>query len=167
MLAQDVARGPRGLAQARDKADAARALVASGVEPIETKNEVKSVPTFAEMVADHIAAHVSTWRNETHRRQWTTSLETHAKRIWSKPVDHITTDDFLAVLTPIWHKIPETASRVRGRIEIILDAAKVRGFRDGENPSRWRGHLAHLLPPRKKLMRGHMPAWRSTTSRPL
>jgi integrase len=146
------------LAQARDKADAARALVASGVDPIETKNEVKSVPTFAEMVADHVAAHASTWRNETHRRQWTTSLETHAKRIWSKPVDHITTDDVLAVLTPIWHKIPETASRVRGRIEIILDAAKVRGFRDGENPSRWRGHLAHLLPPRKKLMRGHMPA---------
>src|ERR1700690_2304109 len=75
-----------------------------------------------------------------------------------KPVDTIATDDVLAVLKPIWTTKAETASRVRGRIEKVLDAAKAKGFRDGENPARWRGHLDHLLPKPAKLARGHHAA---------
>jgi integrase len=75
-----------------------------------------------------------------------------------KPVDIITTDDVLAVLKPIWAVKAETASRLRGRIEKVLDAAKAKGFREGENPARWRGHLDHLLPKRPKLSRGHHAA---------
>ena len=79
-------------------------------------------------------------------------------RLRAKPVDTITTDDVLAVLKPIWTTKAETASRVRGRIEKVLDAAKAKGFRDGENPARWRGHLDHLLPRPSKLARGHHAA---------
>ena len=80
------------------------------------------------------------------------------RRLRAKPVDTVTTDDVLAVLKPIWTTKPETASRVRGRIEKVLDAAKAKGFREGENPARWRGHLDHLLPRRSKLARGHHAA---------
>jgi hypothetical protein len=75
-----------------------------------------------------------------------------------KPVDTIGTDDVLAVLKPIWTTKAETASRMRGRIEKVLDAAKAKGFREGENPARWRGHLDHLLPRPSKLARGHHAA---------
>jgi integrase len=75
-----------------------------------------------------------------------------------KPLDEIRTDDVLAALKPIWQTKSETASRLRGRIERVLDAAKARGLRSGENPARWRGHLDHLLPKRQKLTRGHHPA---------
>jgi integrase len=86
------------------------------------------------------------------------TLKTYAAPLRNKPVDTIATDDVLAVLKPIWTEKPETASRVRGRIEKVLDAAKAKGFRDGENPARWRGHLDHLLPKPLKLARGHHPA---------
>jgi integrase len=86
------------------------------------------------------------------------TLETYAAPLRSKPVDTITTDDVLAVLKPIWTRKPETASRVRGRIEKVLDAAKAKGFREGENPARWRGHLDHLLSKPSKLARGHHAA---------
>ena len=74
------------------------------------------------------------------------------------PVDAVTTEHVLGILQPIWSKVPETASRLRGRIEKVLDAAKARGYRTGENPARWRGHLDHLLPKRQKLTRGHHKA---------
>jgi hypothetical protein len=77
-----------------------------------------------------------------------------------KLVDVIATDDVLAVLKPIWSTKPETASRVRGRIEKVLEAAKAKSFREGENPARWRGHLDHLLPRPSKLSRGHHAAMR-------
>ena len=76
----------------------------------------------------------------------------------AKPVDTISTEDVLAVLKPIWTEKPETASRLRGRIEKVLDAAKAKGHRSGENPARWRGHLDHLLPKPLKLTRGHHAA---------
>jgi hypothetical protein len=90
--------------------------------------------------------------------QWKTTLETYAAPLRAKPVDSIATDDVLAVLKPIWTKKGETASRLRGRIEKVLDAAKAKGFRNGDNPARWRGHLDHLLPKPPKLARGHHPA---------
>jgi len=98
------------------------------------------------------------FRNEKHKAQWKSTLETYAAPLRAKPVDTIATDDLLAVLKPIWTTKAETASRVRGRIEKVLDAAKAKGFRDGENPARWRGHLDHLLPRPLKLARGHHAA---------
>src|SRR5258706_8220238 len=98
------------------------------------------------------------FRNEKQKAQWKSTLETYAVPLRAKPVDTIATDDVLAVLKPIWTTKAETASRVRGRIEKVLDAAKAKGFREGENPARWRGHLDHLLPKPSKLARGHHPA---------
>ena len=92
------------------------------------------------------------------KAQWKSTLATYAAPLRNKPVDTIATDDVLAVLKPIWTTKAETASRVRGRIEKVLDAAKAKGFREGENPARWRGHLDHLLPKPSKLARGHHPA---------
>jgi len=87
-------------------------------------------------------------RKEKHKAQRKSTLETYAARLGAKPVDTIATDDVLAVLKPIWTINAETASRVRGRIEKVLDAAKAKGHRAGDNPARWRGHLDHLLPRR-------------------
>jgi integrase len=86
------------------------------------------------------------------------TLREYARPLRDKPVNEITTDDVLAVLRPIWQRIPETASRVRGRLENVLDAAKVQGFRTGENPAAWRGHLKLVFGARKRLTRGHHPA---------
>jgi integrase len=98
------------------------------------------------------------FRNEKHKAQWKSTLATYAAPLSNKPVDTITTDDVLAILKPIWTIKPETASRLRGRIEKVLDAAKAKGFREGENPAHWRGHLDHLLSRPSKLTRGHHAA---------
>jgi integrase len=98
------------------------------------------------------------FRNEKHKAQWKSTLETYAAPLRARPVDTIATDDVLTILKPIWTTKAETASRVRGRIEKVLDAAKAKGFRSGENPARWRGHLDHLLPRPSKLSRGHHAA---------
>ena len=146
------------LADARDKAAVARRKLAQGLNPIDDRKRSGGIPTFGEM-ADSVREALSAgFRNEKHKAQWKSTLETHAAPLRSKPVDTITTDDILAVLKPIWTLKPETASRVRGRIEKVLDAAKAKGFRDGENPARWRGHLDHLLPRPSKLSRGHHAA---------
>ncbi|MGD9667803.1 MAG: tyrosine-type recombinase/integrase [Hyphomicrobiaceae bacterium] len=149
------------LAEARKKAAEARALLASGRDPIESRRSDErqpAIPTFAEMADQVIAALEGSWRNEKHRAQWRTTLTTYCAPIRSKPVDAIQTADVLAILSPIWRSKAETASRLRGRIEKVLDAAKAHGFRTGENPARWRGHLDHLLGKRPKLRRGHHPA---------
>jgi integrase len=146
------------LADARDRASAARKKVAQGINPIETRNRDRGIPTFGEM-ADSVREALSAgFRNEKHKAQWKSTLATYAAPLSSKPVDIVTTDDVLAVLKPIWQAKAETASRLRGRIEKVLDAAKAKGFRNGENPARWRGHLDHLLPKPSKLERGHHAA---------
>jgi integrase len=110
-------------------------------------------------LADEVRQSLSAgFRNDKHKAQWKSTLETYAASLWSKPVDTIATDDVLAVLKPIWQVKAETASRLRGRIEKVLDAAKAKGYRNGENPARWRGHLDHLLPKQSKLARGHHAA---------
>lgn len=114
--------------------------------------------TFGTIATQHIEAHEPAWKNVKHRQQWRSTLTTYASEIWAMPVDQVTVDDLVAVLKPIWATKPETASRVRGRIESVLDAAKVRGLRTGENPAAWRGNLALLLPPRKKGPKRHHPA---------
>ena len=149
------------LAEARRKASDARALLSSGRDPIEARRagaEQPAIPTFGEMADQVITALQGSWRNEKHRAQWRSTLATYCAPIRSKPVNMIDTEDVLAILSPIWRTKAETASRLRGRIEKVLDAAKARGYRTGENPARWRGHLDHLLGKRPKLQRGHHPA---------
>ena len=146
------------LADAREKAADARRTIAQGFNPIDVRKRDGGIPTFGKMADDVVDALSAGFRNEKHKAQWRSTLETYAAPLRSKPVDTIGTDDILAVLKPIWQKKAETASRVRGRIEKVLDAAKAKGFRDGENPARWRGHLDHLLPKPLKLTRGHHAA---------
>jgi integrase len=146
------------LADAREKAATARRKIAQGFNPIEERKREGGIPTFGE-VADEVRQSLSLgFRNEKHKAQWKSTLETYAAPLRAKPVDTIATEDVLAILKPIWTTKAETASRVRGRIEKVLDAAKAKGFRDGENPARWRGHLDHLLPQQSKLARGHHAA---------
>ena len=146
------------LADAREKAASARRKIALGLNPIDERKRTGGVPTFGD-VADHVREALSAgFRNEKHKAQWKSTLETYAAPLRGTPVDLIATDDVLTVLKPIWTTKAETASRVRGRIERILDAAKARGFRHGENPARWRGHLDHLLARPSKLARGHHAA---------
>src|SRR6516225_10568219 len=146
------------LAEAREAAANARKLIREGKDPISERKRTGGVPTFAEM-ADQVREALSAgFRNEKHKAQWKSTLATYAASLRDKPVDTITTDDVLAVLKPIWTTKAETASRVRGRIEKVLDAAKASGYRQGENPARWRGHLDHLLSKKSKLTRAHHAA---------
>ena len=150
------------LAEARDKALEARRTLATGRNPIEARRVAMAAatakPTFGAVADALIAAKESEWRNDKHRAQWRMTLETYAAPLRSRPVDEIDTEAVLAVLKPIWQEKPETASRLRGRIEAVLDAAKAQGLRSGENPAAWRGHLSHLLPKRGVLSRGHHAA---------
>jgi len=146
------------LADAREKAVQARRMVAQGLDPIHERKRDSGIPTFAEM-ADQVREALSTgFRNEKHKAQWKSTLAVYAASLGNKPVDTINTNDVLSLLKPIWTTKAETASRVRGRIEKVLDAAKASGYRQGENPARWRGHLDHLLPKQSKLTRGHHAA---------
>lgn len=146
------------LADAREKAADARRKIGRGLNPIEERKRDGGIPSFGDMADDVREALSAGFRNKKHKAQWKSTLETYAAPLRRKPVDTITTDDVLSVLKPIWTAKAETASRVRGRIEKVLDAAKAKGFREGENPARWRGHLDHLLPKPSKLARGHHPA---------
>jgi integrase len=132
-----------------------RGILAPNVAPV-----APAVPTFGGFAERYITRVEKGWRNEVHRAQWRSSLQQHAAIIRDKPVDSIGTDDVLAVLQPIWMTKPETASRVRGRIEKILAAAKALGLRprDAANPATFRGHLDVLLAKQPKLARGHHAA---------
>jgi integrase len=173
---RDVGLGPAGpggisLAQARDLATALRLKVKAGIDPLEERQraeaEAKAAEqaakvagvTFKAMAETHIAANRDSWRNAKHRQQWENTLKTYAYPvIGDLPVAEVDTPHVLQILEPIWREKTETASRLRGRIETVLDSAKARGYRQGENPARWRGHLAQILPARTKLSRGHHKA---------
>ena len=114
--------------------------------------------TFSVVATDLIESLQPGWRNAKHGAQWTSTLKTHAASLWDKPIETITTERVLDGLTPIWSTVPETASRVRARIERVLDAGKVEGLRLGDNPTRWRGDLEVLLPKRKIESRKRHPA---------
>ncbi|MEG3086262.1 tyrosine-type recombinase/integrase [Sphingomonas sp. PB4P5] len=152
-----------GLATARGLAAAMREAVAIRQDPrsvLAPAQAEQCVPTFGEYSETYISRVESGWRSEVHRQQWRQSLRDHARAIRDKSIDHIDTDDVISVLTPIWSTKPETAKRVRGRIEKVLDAAKAHGLRprDAMNPAVWRGHLALLMPAPSKLSRGHHAA---------
>jgi integrase len=149
-----------GLADARKKAADQRLLLSAKVDPIErrkiehkvTKIKAAREMNFDECAAAYIKAHEAGWRHAKHHQQWTNSLARHVSPVFGNlPVSAVDVALVMKALEPIWRTTPETAARVRGRIEAVLDWAKVRGFRDGDNPARWRGHLSNLLPRRSKL----------------
>jgi len=137
-------------------------LVKAGIDPIAewNKPEAEEVPTFGEAADEFLEAHKGSWRNEKHKAQWTMTLTHYCEPIRNTLVDAIDTEAVLSVLQPLWTRAHETASRLRGRIEAVLDAAKARGHigRNEANPARWRGHLDKLLPKRAKLTRRHHAA---------
>ncbi|HME25958.1 MAG TPA: integrase arm-type DNA-binding domain-containing protein [Acetobacteraceae bacterium] len=149
------------LAEAREAAAAARKLVRQGEDPIQNKRAEwarraaeAGLHTFSEVAAAYIGAHEAGWRNAKHRQQWRNTLDQYAMPVMGAlPVRQITTAEVTRVLEPIWREKPETATRLRGRIEAVLDYAAARSWRTGENPARWRGHLANLLPARGKIAR--------------
>lgn len=156
------------LKEARDSAKTQRQILDAGADPIEARDAgaAKQVlaaalsVTFSKCAETYIAAHSASWRNPKHAAQWSKTIETYAKpTIGPLPVQGVDTALVVRVLEPIWTTKPETASRLRGRIERVLDWAKVRGHRSGENPARWRGHLDKLLPIMKRAGRvKHHPA---------
>ena len=145
------------LARARELAKDARGRLAEGINPKEARKPTEGA-TFGECADRLIAAMRPSWRNGKHAAQWEMTLREYAAPLRRLPAHIITTDDVLSVLKPLWNEKPETASRVRGRIERVLDAAKAQGLRSGENPARWRGHLDQLLPKRQRLSRGRHAA---------
>jgi integrase len=150
-----------GLADAREKATEHRKLARDGIDPIAARqSETGNIPTFTTCAARYIRAHRAGWRNAKHARQWVRTLKTYARPIiGSKAVDAVTTEDVLKILSPIWTTKTETAKRVQGRIENILDFAAARKYRDPLNPARWRGHLDKLLPkPSRVRSVAHHPA---------
>jgi len=123
------------LAKARELAAAARAQIQEGIDPIAEKTKAKAEPAapvlFSDVAVTYMTDREKTWRNAAHRKQWRTSLEVDGAKIWNMPVAAVGTDDVLAVLRPIWHEKAESARRLRGRIERILDAARVGRHRSG------------------------------------
>lgn len=172
--ARDLGLGPAAgsdavsLADARDKAAALKLQVKSGTDPLlerdkkaaEAAAQAQAIrvasTTFKAVAERYIADNRDSWRNPKHRQQWENTLASYVYPvIGDMPVAEVGKAHVLEILEPIWKAKPETASRIRGRIETVIDAATARELRTGENPARWRGHLAHVLPKRSRLTRGH------------
>jgi integrase len=149
------------LADARARAADERRRLQDDIDPIQHRHmrrdqarlEAAKAVTFAQCAEQFIASHQTGWKNPKHRAQWASTIKTYCFSIATLPVGTIDTALVVKVLQPIWNTKPETASRLRGRIESVLDWATVRGFRQGENPARWRGHLDKLLPAKNKVRR--------------
>lgn len=153
------------LAEARRRAGELRRLIEDGADPLEQRAEQAERPapvvatdpdtaaavTFGQVAADYIAQQAPAWKSAKHAQQWQNTLSTYCAPIMGKAVESITRADVLAILSPIWSTKAETAARVRQRIEVVLDAASARELRTGENPARWRGGLASLLPKSSKV----------------
>jgi integrase len=155
------------LATARNAAEQCRKLLGCGLDPVAERNtereraalEVAKAITFSEAAERYISAHQSKWRNEKHVGQWRATIATYVEPVFGKmAVQTVDTGLVLSVLEPIWTTKRETASRLRGRIENVLDWATARGLRQGENPARWKGHLKHLLPTRTAIATKHHAA---------
>ena len=149
-----------GLAKARERAARHRELLAAEVDPIEVRHvqrqeaerRAAGAITFSQCAESFIAGQEAGWRNPKHRQEWRNTIQTYAApTIGNATVADIDVAVIMRILEPIWISKPETASRLRGRLECILNWARVRGFRDGENPARWRGNLDHLLPAKSKM----------------
>lgn len=172
-----------GLAEARDKRDAARKLAKSGIDPIEHRARppqrpshagasgadlaavqdpaaviARPSPTLLSCWEDYVAGQEQVWRGAKTKEGWMRSIESHAAAIKYRPVDQIDLDSVLLVLRPLWTTKAESAGKLRDRLERVLDYARVKKLRSGENPAAWKGNLEYILPPRPKLQRGHMRA---------
>lgn len=150
------------LSGAREAARAVREKIKSGIDPVVEKAAARSALaaavaaalSFKQAAEKYIEANEAGWKNSKHAAQWTSTLETYAyPTIGNLQVAHVETAHVVGILESIWTTKTETASRVRGRIESVLDWAKVRGYRNGENPARWKGHLDHILPARNKVQK--------------
>jgi integrase len=150
------------LAAARRIAAECRELVKKGTDPIVRRRADRAAQrvaaakslTFDDCAREYINDHEAGWRNAKHRAQWTSTLTRYASPVFGKlPVSEVDDGLVLRAVKAIWYTKPETASRLRGRIESVLDWARVHGYRNGENPARWKGHLKHLLPARSKVRR--------------
>ena len=150
------------LAEARDKAMAWRKQVREGVDPMKVKQEAMATAraeqakkvTFAWCASQYIESHRAGWKNAKHAEQWVSTLAMYAEPVMGKmDVALVETEHVVRVLEPIWNSKPETASRLRGRIESILGWASARRLRSGDNPARWKGHLDSLFPARTKVSR--------------
>ena len=152
------------LADARKKASDARLLLSDGHDPLAVRQEEEMQRSAAEKLATarsitfdqcadaYIAAHEGSWKNSKHRQQWRNTLTTYVSpEFGAAPVQDVTVELIMKVIEPLWKTKTETARRIRGRVEVILDWARVRGYRTGENPGRWRGNIDHLLPARSKV----------------
>ena len=150
------------LAEARQKALECRKARLDGLDPIEARRgkriqaklDAAKAMTFAACAERYIASHKAGWRNPKHAAQWPATLGTYVYPVFgSLPVQAVDVGLVMKAIEPIWVQKPETAGRVRGRIERVLDWATARGYRQGENPARWRGHLENLLPKKSKVRR--------------
>lgn len=166
------------LADARDQARRLYDVVRQGRDPLAERAAAAAAAkaeaqrteirhrTFQDVALAYIEAHEPSWKNAKHIQQWTNTLKQYVYPVFGQlPVAEISTANVMSVLEPIWRPKPETASRIRGRIETVLDYAKARGWREGENPARWRGHIDHILPARTKIRRVEHHAalpWRDT-----
>ncbi|WP_425992911.1 tyrosine-type recombinase/integrase [Afipia sp. DC4300-2b1] len=148
------------LKDARLKADEVRKQLSAGLDPINEGRKSQGVMTFAQCAKAYIASHEAGWSNPKHADQWRNTLKTYAEPVIGKvPVNKVDVSHIMNILDPIWRTKTETASRVRGRIESILDWAAVKKYRSSENPARLKGHLDHLLPRRQKVAKvQHHPA---------
>ncbi|MBJ7485276.1 integrase arm-type DNA-binding domain-containing protein [Brevundimonas sp.] len=165
------------LAEARERRDAARKLLKSGVDPLDARHapkmvapalasapavpavpKLKPAPSLLVVWKDYVAGQEAVWKGGKTKDGWMRSIESHAALIKNKPVDRIDVDDVLLVLRPLWTTKAESAGKLRDRLERVLDYARVMKYRSGDNPAVWKGNLFHLLPPRPKLQRGHMRA---------
>ena len=150
------------LAEARLKALDLRKQRLTGIDPLAARRELSAreraadakAMTFQQCAEAYIAAHRAGWKNAKHAKQWPATLDAYAYPTFGAlPVQAVDVALVMKAIEPIWTTKPETASRVRGRIESVLDWATVRGFRKGENPARWRGRLENLLPKKSKVSR--------------
>jgi integrase len=148
----------RSLKEAREEAASLRASLARGLDPRAERSKSTTKPTFGEFADEYVEAMRPSWRNAKHAAQWSMTLTEYAKPLRRLPIDAVTTEEILRTLRPIWKRTPETAERLRGRIENVLSSAKAKGLREGENPAAWKGHLDQLLPKRQRLTRGHHAA---------
>jgi hypothetical protein len=160
------------LARARELAEGHRRALVDGIDPLKERAaakvaQVKAGHTFEHCALAYIRDMSANWTSDRHAAEWARSVRSHAfPLIGAVPIADVDLPLVLAVLQPLWHTHPETASRVRGRIEVILDWARVRGFREGENPARWRGHLSTLLPRKGRVRPAqHFPSLPTPRSR--
>lgn len=167
-IRREIGLGPYGsgaghvsLAAARVKAQECRDLIGRGADPktelSERQAAIKQM-TFGQIADEFVEVMKPKWKSEKSLQRWQRFTITYADSIRKVPITQVSTDDILRVLRPLWHTKPESAAKCREALKLIMDHAKARGLRTGENPAEWKGNLEALLPPPKKLVRGHHAA---------